>query len=171
MDYGPYNNDGNTPPSYSAYERFYMGWITPRVLNEPENVEDARRDYFKAQAEKLTSELLSDADADGNVISAVPDNIEKKLLHGEPDALNVAAFRVQPVQIILYIGGNVIDSGGFLQRILFIGHFSCPPSPQIPSFCQVLESPICPEEWAANIVCGQYYFVIKPRTFQQFFAG
>lgn len=38
MDYGPYNNDGNTPPSYSAYERFYMGWITPRVLNEPENV-------------------------------------------------------------------------------------------------------------------------------------
>jgi M6 family metalloprotease-like protein len=25
LDYGPYNNDGNTPPAYSAYERFYMG--------------------------------------------------------------------------------------------------------------------------------------------------
>lgn len=38
LDYGPYNNDGNTPPSYSAYERFYMGWLTPRVLTEPEYV-------------------------------------------------------------------------------------------------------------------------------------
>ena len=34
MDYGPYNNDGNTPPSYSGYERFFMGWRTPRVLNQ-----------------------------------------------------------------------------------------------------------------------------------------
>ena len=38
LDYGPYNNDGNTPPSYSAYERFFCGWITPRVLKDPENV-------------------------------------------------------------------------------------------------------------------------------------
>ena len=38
MDYGPYNNDGNTPPAYSAYERFYMGWLTPRLLVEPEKV-------------------------------------------------------------------------------------------------------------------------------------
>ena len=38
MDYGPYNNNGNTPPAYSAYERFYMGWLTPRVLTEPEYV-------------------------------------------------------------------------------------------------------------------------------------
>ena len=38
LDYGPYNNDGNTPPAYSAYERFFMGWITPRVLKDPENV-------------------------------------------------------------------------------------------------------------------------------------
>ena len=34
MDYGPYNNDGNTPPSYSAYERFFFGWMTPRLLKE-----------------------------------------------------------------------------------------------------------------------------------------
>lgn len=38
MDYGPYNNNGNTPPSYSAYERWFMGWSTPRVLTDPENV-------------------------------------------------------------------------------------------------------------------------------------
>ena len=38
MDYGPYNNDGNTPPAYSAYERFYMGWLTPRLLIDKEQV-------------------------------------------------------------------------------------------------------------------------------------
>jgi len=38
MDYGPYNNDGKTPPCYSAYERWFMGWLTPRVLTDPEEV-------------------------------------------------------------------------------------------------------------------------------------
>ena len=38
LDYGPYLNDGNTPPAYSAYERFFMGWLTPRVLSNPELV-------------------------------------------------------------------------------------------------------------------------------------
>ena len=38
MDYGPYNNESNTPPMYSAYERFFMGWLTPRLITEPENV-------------------------------------------------------------------------------------------------------------------------------------
>lgn len=38
MDYGPYNNDGNTPPNYSGYERFFMGWATPRLLTEAEEV-------------------------------------------------------------------------------------------------------------------------------------
>ena len=34
LDYGPYNNDGNTPPHYSAYERFFMGWLKPTLLTE-----------------------------------------------------------------------------------------------------------------------------------------
>ena len=38
MDYGPYNNDGNTPPNYSGHERFFMGWATPRVLTTDEEV-------------------------------------------------------------------------------------------------------------------------------------
>lgn len=38
LDYGPYNNDGNTPPAYSSYERFFMGWLTPRLITEPENI-------------------------------------------------------------------------------------------------------------------------------------
>ena len=39
MDYGPYNNEGRTPPTMSAYERFYLGWLTPALLNEAGNYE------------------------------------------------------------------------------------------------------------------------------------
>ena len=39
LDYGPYNNDGNTPPAYSAYEQFFMGWVMPRLIVDAENVE------------------------------------------------------------------------------------------------------------------------------------
>ena len=38
LDYGPYNNDGNTPPAYSAYERFFMGWLTPDVIVDSANI-------------------------------------------------------------------------------------------------------------------------------------
>ena len=39
MDYGPYNNEGNTPPTFSAHERFFMGWLQPRLIVDAENVE------------------------------------------------------------------------------------------------------------------------------------
>ena len=29
LDYGPYNNDGLTPPNYSAYERYALDWLKP----------------------------------------------------------------------------------------------------------------------------------------------
>lgn len=32
---GSYNNDSRTPPTYSAYERFYLGWLTPTQLQVP----------------------------------------------------------------------------------------------------------------------------------------
>ncbi len=38
MDYGPYNNDGNTPPAYSAYERWFMGWLKPVLLKKTATV-------------------------------------------------------------------------------------------------------------------------------------
>ena len=38
MDYGCYNNDVHTPPCYSAYERWFMGWLTPQLLNQAADV-------------------------------------------------------------------------------------------------------------------------------------
>ena len=32
MDYGCYNNDVNTPPDYSIFDKYWMGWATPEVL-------------------------------------------------------------------------------------------------------------------------------------------
>ena len=37
MDYGPYLNAGRTPPSYSAFDRFYLNWLKPEVINEADN--------------------------------------------------------------------------------------------------------------------------------------
>lgn len=38
MDNGSYLNSGRTPPTYSAYDRFYLGWITPTILDSAQNV-------------------------------------------------------------------------------------------------------------------------------------
>jgi M6 family metalloprotease-like protein len=35
MDAGAYLNQGRTPPTYSAYDRFFLGWLTPEELNTP----------------------------------------------------------------------------------------------------------------------------------------
>ncbi len=36
LDFGPYNNEGRTPPYYSAYERFSLGWLEPELLRAGE---------------------------------------------------------------------------------------------------------------------------------------
>ena len=38
MDHGCYNNESRTPASMSAYERFYLGWVEPILLDGPMNV-------------------------------------------------------------------------------------------------------------------------------------
>lgn len=38
---GNYNNEGRTPPTYSGYERFYLGWRTPIQLQQPGRYEMA----------------------------------------------------------------------------------------------------------------------------------
>lgn len=64
MDYGPYNNDGNTPPCYSAYERWFMGWINPLLINDAScsvilpPLSDCRSAcYMNAQGKAITNIL------------------------------------------------------------------------------------------------------------------
>lgn len=38
LDQGIYNNDMMSPPNLSAYERWFMGWIDPVLLTEPQDV-------------------------------------------------------------------------------------------------------------------------------------
>lgn len=38
MDYGPYNNDMCTPPQYSAWERYSLGYLTPEKLSGQANI-------------------------------------------------------------------------------------------------------------------------------------
>lgn len=40
MDYGCYNGDGYQPAGYTAYERWFSGWLEPIVLTEPLTVTD-----------------------------------------------------------------------------------------------------------------------------------
>ncbi len=35
LDYGPYNNDGCTPPLYGAFERYALGWMEPLPIEGP----------------------------------------------------------------------------------------------------------------------------------------
>ena len=41
MDAGSYNDDGMTPPNYSIYDKYYLGWLTPELLakDDFQNVE------------------------------------------------------------------------------------------------------------------------------------
>lgn len=38
MSYGTYNDNGRTPPAYTAWERYVMGWCEPAVLAESQDV-------------------------------------------------------------------------------------------------------------------------------------
>lgn len=38
LAHGPYNNEGRTPPNYSAYERSELGWLDLKELDKPEDI-------------------------------------------------------------------------------------------------------------------------------------
>ncbi len=48
MDVGPYNNNGNTPPYMSSFDRLSVGWLNPVELNAPVDV--ALRDISHNEA-------------------------------------------------------------------------------------------------------------------------
>jgi len=51
MTSGNYNNGGKTPPTYTAYERFYLGWLVPTPLAEDTS--------FNCEGSKQLKSLIS----------------------------------------------------------------------------------------------------------------
>lgn len=59
MGYGNYLNDGNTPPNYSVYDKYYLGWIEPEALSKTQTLEipaDGATTYMLARNEKHVAE-------------------------------------------------------------------------------------------------------------------
>ena len=59
MGYGNYLNDGNTPPNYSIYDKYYLGWVTPTVLAETQTLTlqaDGETGYMLTRNEKHVAE-------------------------------------------------------------------------------------------------------------------
>ena len=57
LDEGPYNNDGRTPPNYSIFERYSLGWMTPDEIvmsgeYELQNVAVSNKGYILTTEEK-----------------------------------------------------------------------------------------------------------------------
>jgi M6 family metalloprotease-like protein len=59
MGYGNYLNNGNTPPNYSIYDKYYLGWVTPTVLAESQSLTlyaDGETGYMLTRNEKHVDE-------------------------------------------------------------------------------------------------------------------
>ena len=59
MGYGNYLNDGNTPPNYSVYDKYYLGWLTPTVLATSQSLTipaDGETTYMLTRNEKHVDE-------------------------------------------------------------------------------------------------------------------
>lgn len=56
LDYGPYNNEGRTPPHYSIFERYCLDWLEPMLLEGDQTlmldpVHKSNRGYIVRSAE------------------------------------------------------------------------------------------------------------------------
>ena len=73
MDYGPYLNAGRTPPSYSAFDRFYLNWLKPVLISDAEN-------YSLQNLTTSNSAYLISQSGTHNLIGANPSPTEFYLL-------------------------------------------------------------------------------------------
>ena len=55
MGYGNYLNNGNTPPNYSVYDKYYLGWLEPEALSKSQSLEipaDGETTYMISRNER-----------------------------------------------------------------------------------------------------------------------
>jgi hypothetical protein len=59
MGYGNYLNNGNTPPNYSVYDKYYLGWLKPSILATSQSLTipaDGETTYMLTRNEKHVDE-------------------------------------------------------------------------------------------------------------------
>jgi M6 family metalloprotease-like protein len=59
MGYGNYLNNGNTPPNYSVYDKYFLGWVTPEMLSKSQELTipaDGESYFMLTRNEKHISE-------------------------------------------------------------------------------------------------------------------
>ena len=59
MDYGCYNGNGYSPAGYTAYERWFCGWLEPTLLADPSTVRDMPAIQDEPQAYVILSSGVS----------------------------------------------------------------------------------------------------------------
>ena len=60
MGYGNYLNNGNTPPNFSIFDKYYLGWIEPNVLNHSTTYQlpaDGKTGYMYADYLTITGAI------------------------------------------------------------------------------------------------------------------
>ena len=110
MDYGPYNNNGNTPPSYSAYERWFMGWIEPTLLNSASTVTLADLNHEGGRACYMTE----NGSAISNILKPTPSTFymfENRQKEGWDKYLSGSGLMITKIQWSRYKWeGNTVNN-------------------------------------------------------------
>ncbi|NDP20192.1 MAG: M6 family metalloprotease domain-containing protein [Paludibacter sp.] len=74
MDAGAYSNSGRTPPLYSVYDRFYLGYLTPEQINSTSDLTLLPISQSKIQPANTTNQtfLFSETNHNMNVSNPSP---------------------------------------------------------------------------------------------------
>lgn len=76
MDVGAYSNFGRTPPTYSAYDRFYLGYFTPEQVSSTSNLTLLPIYQGKTQPANTTNQAFLFSETNHNLNGASPSPTE-----------------------------------------------------------------------------------------------
>jgi len=72
MDGGAYNNSGRTPPTYSAYDRFFLGYLTPQQVSVGSNLTLKPLSQNKTTPENTNNQSFLFSATNHNLIGSNP---------------------------------------------------------------------------------------------------
>ena len=134
MDYGCYNNNLLTPPMYSAYERWWMGWIEPTLLNSAATIT-----LDELNSSSAAGYLTADGDTVTNILSPTNPNtfyvLENRQQNGWDAYLPGHGLLITKIQFSSYkwqynavnkdasaLGVDIIEADGLSPRYPQNGH-------------------------------------------------